>query len=130
MFDRLIDFLFRTLSNLLADLLGDVIGTIIGDLGKVTGPAKGLADAAQTKFPTSIPWDIIAIIGVMSAEPECPKFEIPFSVPRLGINETIKIDLSKADKVAELSRKMLTVTFLLFLVVQTRKLYGSMNNKN
>lgn len=130
LFDRLIDFLFRTLSNLLADLLGDVIGTIIGDLGKVTGPAKGLADAAQTKFPTSIPWDIIAIIGVMSAEPECPKFEIPFSVPRLGINETIKIDLSKADKVAELSRKMLTVTFLLFLVVQTRKLYGSMNNKN
>lgn len=130
LFDRLIDFLFRTLSNLLADLLGDVIKTIIGDLGKVTGPAKGLADAAQTKFPTSIPWDIIAIIGVMSAEPECPKFEIPFSVPRLGINETIKIDLSKADKVAELSRKMLTVTFLLFLVVQTRKLYGSMNNKN
>lgn len=130
LFDRLIDFLFRTLSNLLADLLGDVIKTIIGDLDKVTGPAKGLADAAQTKFPTSIPWDIIAIIGVMSAEPECPKFEIPFSVPRLGINETIKIDLSKADKVAELSRKMLTVTFLLFLVVQTRKLYGSMNNKN
>lgn len=130
LFDKIVDFLFRTLSNLLADLLGDVIKTIIGDLDKITGPAKGLADAAQTKFPTSIPWDIIAIIGVMSAEPECPKFEIPFSVPRLGINETIKIDLSKADKVAELSRKMLTVTFLLFLVVQTRKLYGSMNNKN
>lgn len=130
LFDKIVDFLFRTLSNLLADLLGDVIKTIIGDLNKITEPAKTLAGAAQTKFPTSIPWDIIAIIGVMSAEPECPKFEIPFSVFRLGINEAIKIDLSKADKVAELSRKMLTVTFLLFLVVQTRKLYGSMNNKN
>ncbi len=127
LFDRILDFLSRLTSDLLADLLGDVIKTIIGDLDSVTGPAKALADAAQSKFPTSIPWDIVAIIGVMSADPECPKFEIPFSVPRLGIQETIKIDLSDAEKVAELSRNMLTVTFLLFLVIQTRKLYGSMS---
>lgn len=127
LFDRILDFLSRLTSDLLADLLGDVIKTVIGDLDSVTGPAKALADAAQSKFPTSIPWDIVAILGVMSADPECPKFEIPFSVPRLGINETIKIDLSDAEKVAELSRNMLTVTFLLFLVIQTRKLYGSMS---
>ena len=127
LFDRILDFLSRLTSDLLADLLGDVIKTVIGDLDSVTGPAKALADAAQSKFPTSIPWDIVAILGVMSADPECPKFEIPFSVPRLGINETIKIDLSDAEKVAELSRNMLTVTFLLFLVIQTRKIYGSMS---
>lgn len=127
LFDRILDFLSRLTSDLLADLLGDVIKTIIGDLDSVTGPAKALADAAQSKFPTSIPWDIVAILGVMSADPECPKFEIPFSIPRLGINETIKIDLSDAEKVAELSRNMLTVTFLLFLVIQTRKIYGSMS---
>lgn len=126
LFDRIIDFLFRTLSNLLADLLGDVIKTIIGDLDGVTGSAKVLAGTAQSKFPTSIPWDIIAIIDVMSAEPQCPKFEIPFQISRLGIDESITIDLQKAEKVAELSRNMLTVTFLLFLVIQTRKLYGSM----
>lgn len=127
LFDRILDFLSRLTSDLLADLLGDVIKTVIGDLDSVTRPAKALADAAQSKFPTSIPWDIVAILGVMSADPECPKFEIPFSVPRLGINETIKIDLSDAEKVAELSRNMLTVTFLLFLVIQTRKIYGSMS---
>ncbi len=126
LFDRIIDFLFRTFSNLLADLLGDVIKTIIGDLDSVTGPAEALASAAQSKFPTSIPWDIIAIIDIMSAEPQCPKFEIPFQISRLGIDETITIDLQKAEKLAELSRNMLTVTFLLFLVIQTRKLYGSM----
>lgn len=126
LFDRIIDFLFRTLSNLLADLLGDVIKTIIGDLDGVTGSAKVLAGTAQSKFPTSIPWDIIAIIDIMSADPQCPKFELPFKISRLGIDESITIDLQKAEKVAELSRNMLTVTFLLFLVIQTRKLYGSM----
>ena len=63
----------------------------------------------------------------MSAEPQPPKIDVPFKVERLGIDYTIKIDLSKADKVAELSRNMLTVTFLLFLTIQTRKLYGAMS---
>lgn len=128
--DKIIDFLSRTASSLLTDFLKDLIDTFIGEEGivdAITTPAKALASQAQSRFPTSIPWDVIAIINVMSAEPECPKIEIPFKVERLGINYMIKIDLEKADKIAELSRNMLTVTFLLFLVIQTRKLYGAMS---
>lgn len=128
--DKIIDFLSRTSSSLLTDFLKDLIDTFIGEEGivdAITTPAKALASQAQSRFPTSIPWDVIAIINVMSAEPECPKIEIPFKVERLGINYMIKIDLEKADKIAELSRNMLTVTFLLFLVIQTRKLYGAMS---
>lgn len=128
--DKIIDFLSRTASSLLTDFLKDLIDTFIGEEGivdAITTPAKALASQAQSRFPTSIPWDVIAIINVMSAEPECPKIEIPFKVERLGINYMIKIDLEKADTIAELSRNMLTVTFLLFLVIQTRKLYGAMS---
>lgn len=129
-FDHLGDILDNTIGELLGNLLKDLVDFFIGDGGiveAVTSPASALASTAQTKFPTSIPWDIIAIIRIMSAEPQPPKIDVPFKVERLGIDYTIKIDLSKADKVAELSRNMLTVTFLLFLTIQTRKLYGAMS---
>ena len=129
-FDHLGDILDNTIGELLGNLLKDLVDFFIGDGGiieAVTSPASALASTAQSKFPTSIPWDIIAIIRIMSAEPEPPKIDVPFKVERLGIDYTIKIDLSKADKVAELSRNMLTVTFLLFLTIQTRKLYGAMS---
>lgn len=129
-FDYLGDILDDTIGELLGSLLKDLVDFFIGDGGiveAVTSPASALASTAQSKFPTSIPWDIIAIIKIMSAEPQAPKIEIPFKMDRLGINYTITIDLEKADKVAELSRNMLTVTFLLFLTIQTRKLYGAMS---
>lgn len=129
-FDHLGDILDNTIGELLGNLLKDLVDFFIGGGGiveAVTSPASALASTAQSKFPTSIPWDIIAIIRIMSAEPEPPKIDVPFKVERLGIDYTIKIDLSKADKVAELSRNMLTVTFLLFLTIQTRKLYGAMS---
>lgn len=129
-FDHLGDILDNTIGELLGNLLKDLVDFFIGDGGiveAVSSPASALASTAQTKFPTSIPWDIIAIIRIMSAEPQPPKIDVPFKVERLGIDYTIKIDLSKADKVAELSRNMLTVTFLLFLTIQTRKLYGAMS---
>lgn len=129
-FDHLGDILDNTIGELLGNILKDLVDFFIGDGGiveAVTSPASALASTAQSKFPTSIPWDIIAIIRIMSAEPEPPKIAVPFKIDRLGIDYTIKIDLSKADKVAELSRNMLTVTFLLFLTIQTRKLYGAMS---
>ena len=129
-FDHLGDILDNTIGELLGNLLKDLVDFFIGDGGiveAVSSPASALASTAQTKFPTSIPWDIIAIIRIMSAEPQPPKIDVPFKFERLGIDYTIKIDLLKADKVAELSRNMLTVTFLLFLTIQTRKLYGAMS---
>lgn len=129
-FDHLGDILDNSIGELLGNLLKDLVDFFIGDGGiveAVTSPSSALASTAQTKFPTSIPWDIIAIIRIMSAEPQPPKIDVPFKVERLGIDYTIKIDLSKADKLAELSRNMLTVTFLLFLTIQTRKLYGAMS---
>ncbi len=140
-FDLIKKWFLKQLDNF-NDLLNNIIGTLIGNLLKdlvdffigedgltdaVLSPAKALASSAQSKFPTSIPWDVIAIVKVMSAEPETPKFEIPFVIERWNINYTIKIDFEKYEKVADLSRNMLTITFLLFLTIQTRNLYGSLS---
>ena len=140
-FDLIKKWFLKQLDNF-NDLLNNIVGTLVGNLLKdlvdffvgedglsdaVLSPAKALASSAQSKFPTSIPWDVIAIVKVMSAEPETPKFEIPFVIERWNVNYTIKIDFSKYEKVADLSRNMLTITFLLFLTIQTRNLYGSLS---
>lgn len=137
-FDYLLEWLLNQadhfgnfLDTLLGNLLADIILFFIGDgglTGAVLVPAKSLASETKSRFPTSIPWDIIAIIDVFSAVPEIPHFELPFSIPKLGIDEKIVIDFEKAENLGKLSRSMFEVTFLLFLVIQTRKLYGSVNS--
>lgn len=126
--DLLKDILSETVGNLLSDLIKLFIGED-GISGAVLTPAKSLASSAQARFPTCIPWDIVAIIGTFSAEPETPVFELPLNIPKLGIDEKITIDFSKADSLAKLSRTMLILTFLLFLLIQTRKLYGAVTGK-
>lgn len=137
-FDYLLEWLLNQvdhfgnfLDTLLGNLLADILMFFIGDGGLtdvVVIPATALASEAKSRFPTSIPWDIIAIVGIFSATPEIPYFELPFSIPKLGIDEKIVIDFEKAENLGKLSRSMFEVTFLLFLVIQTRKLYGSVNS--
>ena len=130
LFDKIVGLLMNVVQEFFTQFIQEMYNTFIGDVNiteLVKGPATALASQAQSKFPTSIPWDIIAIIQIMAAEPECPKIDIPFKVERLGINYTIKIDLEQAENLAKLSRNMLSVTFIFFLVVQTRKLYGAMS---
>lgn len=141
--DSIIDFIKNRLADI-GDLIEGIVSSVIGNLfpelikffigdggvaDAVLKPAKALASQAQTKFPTCIPWDIVAIINSFSAEPEVPKFELSFAIERLGIHETIVVDFEKADGLAKLSRSMFVITFLLFLVIQTRKLYGTMTAK-
>ena len=127
-FDLLKDILSETVGNLLADLIKLFIGEG-GVSDAILSPASALASSAQSRFPTCIPWDIVAIIGTFSAEPETPVFELPFSIPSLKINETIVIDFTKAESLAKLSRTMFELTFLLFLLIQTRNLYGAVTGK-
>lgn len=127
-FDLLKDILSETVGNLLADLIKLFIGEG-GVSDAILSPASALASSAQSRFPTCIPWDIVAIIGTFSAEPETPVFELPFSIPSLGINENIVIDFAKAESLAKLSRTMFELTFLLFLLIQTRNLYGAVTGK-
>ena len=72
-------------------------------------------------FPFCIPFDFIALLDVLDAEPEAPAFEIPFVVPALGIDERYKVDLSMFDEQMELVRIFETISFVVLLMYLTPK---------
>ena len=123
-------------ANTVVDVLGGVIG-LLKDLISAGGDAaggfvdnvgeafSGAVELLPEKFPFCIPWDLIAVFTVLAATPAPPVFDIPFSVPSLGINETFTIDLSAFDTVAVLCRSLLSLLFILYLINMTVKLVNS-----
>lgn len=136
-FDAIIDYLKKithaltvgniidTLDSLLnlkddADGLSDFVNGIVGDIEPTVSLMK-------TKFPTSIPWDIIAVISVMACDPQTPKFEIPINIDIMGqkYEDVLVIDLKQFDRVARFGRALLSVMFTLWLLLITKRLlYG------
>lgn len=74
------------------------------------------------KFPFCIPFDLIKVIKKMDSAATAPRFEFPFKFQRLGINETIVLDLSQFEKVAVVVRWFILVSYLLLLIYATRSL--------
>lgn len=72
-------------------------------------------------FPFCIPFDFIALLRVLDAEPEAPCFEFPVVIPALGYNETVRLDMAVFDDVAEVMRLCETVSFVIFLMFATSK---------
>ncbi len=72
-------------------------------------------------FPFCIPFDFIALLRVLDAEPEAPRFEVPFVVPSVGIDEMYVIDLSMFDDVMEIIRLFELVGFVIGLMLLTGK---------
>lgn len=73
-------------------------------------------------FPFCLPFDFIALLQALDAEPETPKFKIPFVVPALDLEMTVDIDLSFLDGVMENLRKIELVGFIVYLIFATGKL--------
>ena len=136
-FDSVIDYLKKithaltagniidTLDTLLnlkddADGLSDFVDGIVGDIEPTVSLMK-------TKFPTSIPWGIIAVVSVMACDPQTPKFEIPVNIDIMGqkYEDVLVIDLEQFDRVARFGRALLSVMFTLWLLLVTKRLlYG------
>ena len=111
--------LVDSLNEIKALLIADTVMDFFKDRSQET------AEKAKDKFPTSIPWDISLVLNSMSAEPKNPKFSLPIKIESFKINETIDIDLStdEWEKLAKTCRYILSVTFILFLIHLSRKLF-------
>lgn len=72
-------------------------------------------------FPFCIPFDFIELLRVLDAEPEAPRFEVPFVVPSVGIDEMYVIDLSMFNDVMEVIRLFELVGFVIGLMLLTGK---------
>ena len=73
-------------------------------------------------FPFCLPFDLIRFLEALAAEPEAPRFEMPFVVPSLGIDITYVIDLSFMDDVMEIFRYCELVGFAFALIMLTPKM--------
>lgn len=113
--------LVDSLNEIKALLIADTVMDFFKDRSQET------AEKAKDKFPTSIPWDISLVLNSMSAEPKNPKFSLPIKIESFKINETIDIDLStdEWEKLAKTCRYILSVTFILFLIHLSRKLFSN-----
>lgn len=107
-----LDFLTDT-GDLATDKAGEKTEDLIGGLLDVFG---SVVDVLTEKFPFSIPWDILAIITALAAEPEPPHFEIPLVIEHYGINETFVIDFTEYQFLSDISRTFLTVIWTMYLM--------------
>lgn len=100
-------------------------GTNTGTSTSTTDPEE---DADKYKrdlrqvFPFCLPFDLIALLEALDAEPVTPCFDFPFVVEALNINMVIKIDLSFLDDVAAMMRTFETIGFIITLITITHKL--------
>lgn len=109
------------------DLIRGVISDADEGVGSaVTTVAESLADSADslsTKFPFSIPWDILFFISVLAAEPQVPYFEIPMDIEMewldINIHYDFVIDFSQFQWLSDLSRLVLSMTYAVGLLKLT-----------
>lgn len=82
-------------------------------------------DSLEDVFPFCVPFDLIDLFSVLSAEPQAPKIKFPLPVPDGNMKfhyEYIEIDLSKFDAAAKVLRAMELLAFCIGLTLVTRKL--------
>lgn len=109
--------------SLIHDVLSDA------DAGAKTAVASlssALSDAAgmlKSKFPFSIPWDILSLVAILAADPEPPYFEVPFHVDLslLGctVDYTFEIDFTQFQWLSDILRALLSMTYAVGLMKMT-----------
>lgn len=114
--------------------VGTVIGSFISDLLEkvmngdetaedavsilVTRFSK-LVDVSKTKFPFSLPWDVVVIFETLSHEPETPVIDFPIKVASVGFDYTIHIDMKDFESLSKMCRAFFAITFALILIKLT-----------
>lgn len=79
-----------------------------------------------TVFPFCIPWDFYHGIKLLSAEPEAPRFEVPFEIPQYksfpGFKKMIVVDFSKYSSAFAVVRWTMFTIFMFGLCFLTFKI--------
>lgn len=74
------------------------------------------------KFPFCIPFDLINMMQLLTADREAPCFVFPFKNEDLGIDEEFVLDLSEFEDIAKICRTCEVIGFIIFLTMKTRSL--------
>lgn len=82
-------------------------------------PGDYTVTGLSSVFPFCIPFDIYSFFSCLAADPVAPSFEWRFYVPGI-CDETIVLDLSQFDTVAQIVRTMELLAFIVGLAFVTR----------
>lgn len=85
-------------------------------------PDISLPQILLKKFPFCLPWDFYNAIVTLSGSGAPPKWDLPFKIQSLNINEIITIDFSQFETLAAIMRWGLSLMFIVILIFATRKL--------
>jgi hypothetical protein len=77
-------------------------------------PLEGIV--IKDKFPFSLPWDLVNSVSCLVASPQVPRWEVPIK------DEIIVIDFSQFEPLAKIVRFFVTITFVVSLIILTRRL--------
>lgn len=116
-------FVGSLLGSAIGGLADDIVDKLLNEKETVKDAAESivktftpLVEASKTKFPTCLPWDLVAVFRVLSAEPETPVFKIPFKVESIGFDYELTLDLKDFDTLSKLTRAFLALSFLVVLM--------------
>lgn len=90
--------------------------TVDGVVSDLAGAFSGVAEVSKTKFPFCLPWDVMAIFGVLSAPPAVPYFKLPLEIKSIGFKYELVLDLSEFQTLSDLSRNFFVIIFAMVLV--------------
>ena len=107
----------------LKDLLEMILGTALA--GVDTAALSTLWNTAKTHFPLSLPWDMLAIVGLLAHEPITPAVDYPIVYDGTTIAE-IEFDLSEYEDVAEVSRKMSLIVFAMGFLITYPQIFHTL----
>ena len=107
----------------LKKLLETILGTALA--GVDTAALSTLWNTAKTHFPLSLPWDMLAIVGLLAHEPITPAVDYPIVYDGTTLAE-IEFDLSDYEDVADISRKMSLIVFAMGLLITYPQIFHTL----
>lgn len=105
----------------IASLLKDFLSAPVEVVGSAASSLGETANMLTDKFPFSIPWDMAALVTLLSAEPQAPVFKLPIVIESYGIEEYIEIDMSQFEALSTITRGMLSIIYAYGILSMTTK---------
>lgn len=113
--DEFANWFDKTVTDFVSKLPG-TLQTALGRLQELT-----------TRFPFSIPWDLMALFALFNHAPVTPVYDL--NVPYIGGDTyTLHIDLSPYNDLAALARRAEVMLFTLALVLRTKWLTDALSS--
>lgn len=78
----------------------------------------------KEKFPFCLPWDIYTAFSNLVAPAQPPKWQVPFKIKSLSYSQDVSIDFSQFNMLASILRWGLSIAFVIWLILLTRRIIG------